>query len=123
MGALETHLDAQKRARAIYAYVVPESIPGEIKTVELTELTAEEELQAIRRANDNAMKAGYEALKQALVSVNGNRVTVADGSADLAFDSMHPKLRNLLMAEYADLTHPSEENMKDFRGSRTVKVG
>jgi len=114
---------AQKPSRPIYTYKVPSALGGEdFKTVGLVQLTAREEMMAAKRSNGDPIKLAYEQVQQSIAEVNGERVSIADGSADKAFNTMSPMLRNLVMTAHAKLHSPAESDVEDFLGSREVRV-
>jgi dihydrodipicolinate synthase/N-acetylneuraminate lyase len=122
---LQKMAESAKVSRPMYEYTIPESMGGKVKSVTLIELTAHEELQATKRAgsaNDAMFKLAYELAKQALVEVNGEKVGLADGSVDTAFNSMSPGVRNLVLQAYAELHSPPEGAAEGFKASRKVRV-
>jgi hypothetical protein len=123
MGVLEDKLQLVKSARTVHTFTLPDSVLGEVRSVGLVELTAEEELMATKRARGDHFRLAYELAKQALATVNGARVGVADGSADAAWQGMHPKVRNMVLAAYMQLHTPDEGSTADFLKTVTVQVG
>lgn len=113
-----------KKDRPIYVYdVPPECEDAEVKMVGLVQLTTGEELMAAKRAHGDNFKLAYELAKQCVVEVNGDKVSVGDGTVDIAWNKMAPQTRNLVMGEYAKLHAPPEGAEEAFRKSRRVKVG
>jgi len=109
----------------VYEYTVPKAMGGEVETIAMIELTAREEMQATKRTgsgSDSMFKLAYELAKQALVEVNGEKVGLADGSVDAAFDRMPPAVRNLVLQAYAELHSPPEGASEGFKESRRVRV-
>lgn len=114
----------QEKTRPIFVYDVPASCEdAEVKSVGLVQLRTGEELMAAKRSHGDNFKLAFELAKQSLVEVNGEKVTVGDGSADSAWSKMAPMTRNLVMGEYAALHAPPEGAEEAFRKSRRVKVG
>lgn len=113
-----------KRERALYVFDVPDKLAHEvgIASVGIVELTTEEELMATRRAGNDPIRLAYELARQALVQVNGKTVTLADGSADKAWESAHPKLRGMLMRAYNEVNQPTNTDVDSFLKSRQVLV-
>lgn len=110
-------------ARVVYEYDVPASIGGEeIKSVGVVELSAEEELQATRRARGDAIRLAFELAKTSLHEVNGVKLNHADGSADKTWNDMPPKLRNLVLQAYTELHSPEDDAALVFKASRKIKV-
>lgn len=107
--------------RPVFEYDVPDRLGG--GTIGIVKLTTAEEMMATVRAGTDSAKLVYELAKQALVAVNGRGVTLADGSADRAWDTMDPAVRNLVVMAYGDLHVPQEDEVKAFRASQRVKVG
>jgi len=115
---------AQKNQRPVYVYTVPSNLGGEdFKTIGLVQLTAHEEMMAAKRSNGDPIKLAYEQVMQAIVEVNGEKVGVANGSADRAFNTMGPMLRNLVMTAHAKLHAPPEGDVELFLDSREVRLG
>lgn len=113
-----------KKQRPIYVYDVPaECEDTEVKSVGLVQLTTGEELMASKRAHGDNFRLAYELTKQSLVEVNGEKVGIGDGSADVAWSKMAPTTRNLVLGEYAKLHSPPEGAEEAFRKSRRVKLG
>jgi hypothetical protein len=110
-------------ARVVYEYDVPASIGGdEIKTVGVVELTAEEELQATRRARGDSIRLAFELAKTSLHEVNGERLNHSDGTADRQWNAMPPKLRNLVLQAYSELHSPEDDAAVLFKASRKIKA-
>lgn len=111
--------------RPTFTYNVPESIARSvnIKTVTLVELTADEELFATKRSNNNPIRLAYELAKESLRAVDGKPVSTGDGTADLVWNRMGAKLRTLVITAYNELHNPKETEGADFLKSRQVSVG
>ena len=45
-----------------------------------------------------------------------------DGTRELVWNGLHPKVRNLLLAAYQDVNMPKEDQTKGFLKSRRTKV-
>ena len=117
-------MEATKKDRPIYVYDVPaECEDAEVKSIGLVQLTTGEELMAAKRAHGDNFKLAFELAKQCVAEVNGEKVSVADGTVDTAWTKMTPQTRNLVMGEYAALHAPPEGAEEAFRKSRRVKVG
>jgi len=123
--ALHERAQAQaKPARPVFRFTVPGSLQKEgITEVGMVQLTSNEELQATKRARNDTHRLAYELAKQALVEIDGTRVTAADGSIDTAWERMHPKLRTLVMTAYGELHAPEKEDIDSFLKSQRVEVG
>lgn len=114
---------AQKASRPVYVYTVPPHLGGDdFQTIGLVQLTAHEEMMAAKRSNGDPIKLAYEQVMQAIVEVNGERVSLANGTADRAFNTMGPMVRNLVMTAHAKLHAPPEADVDLFLQSREVRV-
>lgn len=116
-------LVASGAVRPVYTYTVPESL-GDVgaRSVGLVELNAGEELMAAKRAMNNPIQLAYELAKEALRAIDGRPLSLGDGSTDVAWGAMCPKLRNLVMAAYNDLHSPEAAEVKGFLKSRQAHV-
>jgi hypothetical protein len=124
MGVLDDkHAEVKPLSRQVYTYNVPVKIPGDVRSVGVVELTADEELQATKRSRGDTFRLAYELAKQSLVEVNGEKVSLMDGSADAIWAKMNPKLRNLVLAAYSDIHTPTEEDAALFLKTRVTQVG
>ena len=113
---------ATKSARPVYVYQIPKEIGTDVASVGLVQLTAREEMMAAKRAGGDSVRMAYEQVMQALVEVNGETVGIANGSAETAFNSMSPMVRNLVMTAHVKLHAPEEATVADFLKSREVRV-
>lgn len=109
-------------AREVHTFDVPSELDLTVTSVSLVVLSAEEELQATKRCRNDQFRLAYELVKQALYAVNGQRVQLLDGSADKAWNGMHPKLRQLVLMVYADMHAPPDGAADAFLKSRRVRV-
>jgi hypothetical protein len=116
-------LELKELARVVNTFDVPPGISSAIKQVGLIELTADEELMATKRSRQDNVRLAYELAKQSLTEINGNKISIADGSADKAWNEMSPKLRNLVIRAYAELHAPPDEEADDFLKSRKARAG
>lgn len=123
MGSFEQVLGLDKsQDRVIHRFTVPNSIPGDIRSVGMVEMTAEEELRAEQRCKGASDKRAQEMTKQTLVEVNGQPVNLGDGSVERAWSAMHPKLRTLLATAWVKLHLAEDSEVDDFFASRTSSV-
>lgn len=123
MGSFEQVLGLDKsQDRVIHRFTVPNSIPGDIRSVGMVEMTAEEELRAEQRCKGASDKRAQEMTKQALVEVNGEPVGFGDGSIERAWVGLHPKLRTLLATAWVKLHLAEDSEVDDFFASRTSSV-
>ena len=108
--------------RVIHRFTVPNSVPGDVRSVGLVEMTAEEELRAEQRCKGASDKRAQEMTKQALVEVNGQPVSFGDFSIEKAWSAMHPKLRTLVATAWVKLHLAEDSEVDDFFASRTSSV-
>lgn len=110
--------------RPIHNFKIPERLQTYgIESLGMVELTANEEIAATKRSNNNAMQLAYELAKESLRMVNGKRVATHDGTADTAFNNMHPMVRTLVAQAYSAIHSPKDEDSKDFLSSREYAAG
>lgn len=116
--------DLTAAPRPVYAYTVPPKLAAEcgVESIGLVKLTARQEKDIGERAGSSAHKLAYELVLNSLAEVNGQKVNVADGSADKAYNGFDPKLRQLVMTAYGRLHSPAEDDTESFFASETVKV-
>lgn len=112
----------QQASRPMFVYTIKSPLSDGIQEVALVQLTAREEILCGKRANGDTFQMGYEQVMLALVQVNGEKVSVGDGSADSWFNKMLPPTRQLVMAAFGNLHGPEEGAVQDFLQSRTVSV-
>lgn len=124
MNAFEQKLGLnQDSDRIIHRFEVPASVPGEIRSLGMVEITADEELKAEARCKGAPDKRAAEMTKQALVEVNGEAVRIGDGSVEKAWNNMHPKVRTLVASAWVRLHLANDDEVEDFFASRTQNVG
>lgn len=115
----------EKPSRPVHLFSVPGKLSSEtdIQEVGLITLTADEELQAYKRAGqkDNA-KLATELAKAALVEFNGKPLKLADGTVDTFWKNLDPRVRQLVLSAYAELHGADEDDQKSFLASRKVRV-
>lgn len=122
MNAVEQKLFGNSSDRVIHRFEVPASIPGEIRSLGLVEITADEELKAEARCRGSSDKRAQEMAKQSLVEVNGQTVGFVDASVDKAWNLMHPKVRTLLASAWVRLHLANDEEVESFFASRTSSL-
>lgn len=115
-------LTAGKQARVVHRFEIPESVPGDIRSLGLVELSAEDELKVEARCKGAPDKRAQEMAKAAIVEVNGKPVSVGDGSCDAAWSGMHPKVRMLVSSAWLKLHLASDEETAAFFASRTSSL-
>lgn len=116
---------AAQVSRESYDFLVPPKLHTitEIRKITIVPLTADEEMQATRRAQNDPIRLAFELVKESVRAINDRPVGLADGSLDLAWNRMNPKIRSLVMNAYAHVHQPDAESAEAFIASRTVTVG
>lgn len=119
---------ATKPERVIQVFEVPERLieklgTDKFKSIGMVELTAAEEMAATKRSRQDPLRLAVELTKQAIVEVNGQRVSIANQSVDKAWEEFPSKIRSLALAAYNELHNPDEEEQKGFLESRATKIG
>ena len=74
MGSLESILAKQERERIVYTFTIPESIKGDVRTIGLVELTADEEIAIEARCKGAGERRAVEIVKATVWEVNGARI-------------------------------------------------
>lgn len=112
-----------RKAEVVYTYDVPEAIGGEeIRSVGLVELKAEDEIAATKRARGDQIRLAFELGKQSFRYLNGERLSLGDGSADRAWNALPSKVRNLVLQAFTEIHTPEEDVIDSFRASRRVET-
>lgn len=113
-----------QQARQVYVYDVPEENQyNGIVSLGVRELTIDEEKMVYRRIGSDIAAAASELSKQALCEVNDQKVSLADGSSDKAYESFTPQIRQMVLDAYTDTNNAKPETIKKFLASKRVKVG
>jgi hypothetical protein len=116
-------LQSQGAEKVVYQYNVPEKVGrGEIQTVGLVELTAEDELEASRMSKSDTSKMAFELAKRSLVEVNGERLKPGV-ETERTWNRMPAKVRSLVLQGYVQIHTPQDEDTSDFLESRMAKIG
>lgn len=119
-------MEAVKRERAVYVFEIPqeiiEELGPEIRSLGFRELTAGEELAATKRSKSDPLRLVVELVKQALVLVNDEAVSLANQSVDRRWDEFPAKIRSLCLTAYSEIHNPEEESQKAFLKSRVTKI-
>jgi hypothetical protein len=55
--------------------------------------------------------------------MNGKPLSRANGEHDSAWQTMHPKIRSLVLQAYTRIHQPESDEVEGFLGSATVEVG
>jgi hypothetical protein len=115
----------QEQKRIVHVFKVPEKLQKlvKVKTVSLYELSVEEEIMATGRAGQNLLQITYRCAEQALAAIDSRPVSLSDGTADVAYAKMHPKLRQLVVRAYNAIHNPEKDELDDFLGSQLAEIG
>lgn len=113
---------AARSARPIHMFDIPAGMGLEVGSIGLVQLTASEELMATKRARGDGIRLAFELAKSSLVEVDERVLNRTDGEADSIWDTMSPKLRQLVLTAYAELHTPQEDMAEVFLKSRRVRV-
>lgn len=108
--------------REVHTFYVPEKVGGNIKSVGLVELTAEEELMASKRSKGDFTRLAYEMAKISLAEMNGKPLSQLDGSIDNAWSSMSSGVRRLVMTGFNKIHELPEGAEDDFLKSQQTRV-
>ena len=117
------HLKRQDEARILHEFTVPKSLQVHGTTkVEMVELTVDEQIMASKSAAGDNFRTGIELVLLSLRGVDGKPISSVNGSNEIAFRRMHPKVRDLVASAYR-LLHQSEAvEAKDFLESHVQKA-
>ncbi len=122
MGSLESILAKQERERVVYTFAIPESIKGEVRSVGLVELTADEEIAVEQRCKGSPEKRAIEIVKATVREVNGARIHNGAGELDKLWNNLSPKVRSLLNKAWIKLHAADDAEADSFEKSMTVSV-
>lgn len=109
-------------ARSVHRFKIPKKLANGITDIGMIQLNSEEELRATKRARNDTHRLAYELSQQALVEVNGQKVSEGDGTREKAWASMDPKVRTLVITAYGELHAPEADDIDDFLKSQRVTV-
>ena len=126
MSQLDQKLNQAKQSalpRTVHIFDIPDAIPGDVRQVGIKELTAQEELIAVKRAGNDPGRIAYERVKESIVEVNGQPVSLSDGSTDAVWAKLHPMARDLVATGWQEVHMVKEDVAQLFLRSRKVRVG
>ncbi len=115
----------QEAIREVYEF----KIPTRLRCVDANEslgirkLRSQEEIEATRNCQGESMRLAWELSKMSLCEVDGEQLLHHEGHVDQKWDKFEPKLRALVVAAYAKLHTPEDDETENFLGSMTMKVG
>lgn len=115
----------QGPAREIYEFKIPISYQCEDarESLGIRKLRSAEEVEATRACQGESMRLAWELSKMSLCEVDGDRLLHHEGQVDSKWDKFDPKLRALVVAAYAKLHTPEDDETENFLASMTTKVG
>ncbi len=115
----------QGPAREVYEFNIPAAYQCEDaqKTIGIRKLRSAEEVEATRACQGESMRLAWELSKASLIEVDGKRLIHHEGQADTKWDKFDPKLRALVVAAYAKLHTPEDDETENFLASMTMKIG
>jgi hypothetical protein len=122
--SVQDRIDRAKAAaagRTRYTCTYPEGYP--VRSVVLVELSMHDETQAAKRAAGQDHLLALEMLKGSLVEVDGEAVSVADGSAEKALNRIGAKGRNLLATAFSKIHGAEEADRGNFLASMEIGTG
>jgi hypothetical protein len=122
---IEAKIAEARKGRTVVLFDVPERLAEEVGVhqVGLVTLTADEELQCFGRARGNSARLAAELAKASLAEADGRPLTSADGSVDSWFGKADPRLRQLVLAAYAEIHAANAEDADAFLKSRKTRLG
>jgi len=122
MSTLDQLTEVQQRP--VISFTLPAKVASEagFTTVGLVELTAGEELMATKRCGNDPIRLAFELAKESLRVLDGRRVSTGDGTADQAWEKMHPRARNLIVRAFGEVHNPSMDDVVGFLASRQTTV-
>lgn len=121
---IQTALE-QREVRTAYRFGIPSSLVQRqrkdaarviVTDIAIKLVTDRDEADAAERAGSSS-RLPAELSKAALVKVNGQRVSLGDGSTDTVYAAMHPAVRSLLVQAYTKLHYPEGAEADSFLGS------
>jgi len=117
--------ESMGRQRVVYEFDIPERHQSEeiTGTVGLVKLNGREEKAASKRARGDSTMLAYELVKQSMYEVDGRRINRGQHEEEKLWNNMDPILRNLILAAYAELHTPEDDEAENFIKGRREKVG
>ncbi len=112
----------EAKARPLHVFTIPSTVEGDVREVGMVEITAQEEINAEKRARGDRTMIAVELAKESLRRVNGKPVLSSDGTVDSAWEAMVPKVRTFLVSAYSRMHIPTRTEEADFFSSMKVEV-
>ncbi len=121
---MQDHMQAQNE-RVVFTFDIPEKFRNEAarETVGMVKLTGAEEELASRKARNDTTRLAYELVRTSIFKIDGRVINRGNAEGDKLWNRIDPKLRQLLLAAYADLHTPEDDETEDFLESRKEEVG
>lgn len=123
--AFQNRIESERRARVVYEFDIPEDLRCDDiqSTIGLVKLNGREEKAATKRSKGDSSQLAYELVKMSMREVDGRLINRGQHEEEKIWNAMDPKLRNLILAAYADLHTPEEDETENFIKGRREKVG
>lgn len=114
----------QKKTRAVNLFDVPSALAEQcgVKEIGMVTLAPDEEVLCYKRAKGDNGRLAMELAKTALVEADGKVLAQADGTVDTFWNSLDPRLRQLVLTAYTELHAAPEEDQQSFLKSRKLRV-
>jgi hypothetical protein len=111
--------------RVKFTYTVPASLAQEsgVSSVTLVHLTAQDEMAATKRSGTDPIRVAYELAKASLWGLDGKMLSAMNSEKDVKWQTLHPKIRSLVVQAYQRIHQPREEDSVDFLASEVASAG
>ena len=115
----------QGPAREVYEFKIPKSYQCDAirESLGIRKIRSTEEVDATRACQGESLRLAWEMCKMSLVEVDGERLLHHEGHVESKWDKFDPKLRALVVAAYAKLHTPEDDETENFLATMTTKVG
>ncbi len=115
----------QGPTRVVFEFDIPESLRDDNvkESIGLRKINGTEEVEAARACGGEGMRLAFELVKQSLHEIDGKVLNKGDMEHETKWSNMDPKVRNLLLAAYASLHTPEDDETENFLKTRRAKVG
>jgi hypothetical protein len=120
--------EKQSKSRTVSFFTIPAHLmENDVAEVGIITLSADEELAAYKRANGDSARLANELAKTCIVEVvdtagAAKKLSLADGSVDIFWKSLDPRVRQLVLGGYAELHAAKDEDARSFLKSRKIRV-
>lgn len=111
--------------RMVFEFDIPEALRDETvkESIGLRKINGTEEVEATKACGGDGMRLAFELVKQSLHEIDGVVLNKGDMEHESKWERMDPKLRNLLLAAYASLHTPEDDEVENFLKTVRAKVG